>query len=130
MSSTISVEIAPGELVDKLTILDIKLDRLRDPAKRRNVEAERRILAKAYDELSAAEAVARLRETLLSVNEQLWDIEDQIRDCERRQDFGSAFVALARAVYKTNDRRAALKREINVALSSSLFEEKSYRSYA
>ena len=109
MSETIRIEVAPGELVDKLTILDIKLDRLSDEAKRRNVRTERGVLAAAYGGLRdapgspRAQTLASLTAQLRAVNEALWVIEDDIRDCERRGDFGTAFVALARAVYRRND---------------------------
>ena len=130
MFETITIEIAPGELVDKLTILDIKLDRLTDDKKRHNVRTERHVLAEAFRELNASDRLTRLTERLRLVNETLWAIEDEIRDCERNGDFGPSFVALARAVYKTNDERAEIKRAINLALGSRLIEEKSYRPYA
>ena len=130
MSGSIQIEVAPGELVDKLTILDIKLDRIGDEAKRRNVRAERGLLAEAYGRLAGSETLAGLAAQLRAVNEALWRIEDDIRDCERRGDFGAGFVALARAVYRTNDERAGIKRAINLALGSRLIEEKSYRPYA
>ena len=129
MCEVVKIEVAPGELVDKLTILDIKLARIDDPAKRRNVGAERQVLAEAYAMLDPV-AITPLRERLRIVNEALWTIEDDIRSCERAGDFGAAFVALARAVYKTNDERAVIKRAINVALGSRLVEEKSYQPYA
>ena len=129
MFEAVRIEVAPGELVDKLTILDIKLERIGDAAKRRNVGMERRVLAEAFDALEAPASIDGLVERLRRVNEALWAIEDDIRDCERRGDFGAAFVALARAVYRTNDERADLKRAINLALGSRLIEEKSYRPY-
>ena len=130
MSGNIQIEVAPGELVDKLTILDIKLDRLSDEEKRRNVRTEHGILAAAYGRLAGSETLSALAAHLRAVNEALWVIEDDIRDCERRGDFGAPFVALARAVYRTNDERAGIKRAINLALGSALIEEKSYRPYA
>ncbi len=130
MSKTIVIEVAPGELVDKLTILDIKHRRIADIAARRNVAAERDMLARAFAALGRDAALKTLRGELGAVNERLWDIEDAIRDHERRGDFGQGFVDLARAVYRTNDERAAIKRRINVALDSRLFEEKSYKRYA
>lgn len=129
MNQTVTIEVAPGELVDKLTILDIKFARL-DGDKRRNVAVERDLLRRAFADLDAADALASLRDELQAVNEALWDVEDEIRICERHGDFGPDFVLLARAVYRINDRRAALKRSINVALGSRLIEEKSYASYA
>ncbi len=129
MQGTVHIEVAPGELVDKLTILDIKLARIDDEAKRRNVATERGVLGGIFAELAADERIAGLRHDLRAVNEALWRIEDEIRDCERRGDFGAGFVELARAVYKRNDERAAIKRRINVALGSRLVEEKSYAAY-
>lgn len=130
MYQPITIEVAPGELVDKLTILDIKLDRIADEAKRRHVRTERGVLAEALLKLKAPDGLAPLAERLKRVNESLWVIEDEIRDCERNGDFGASFVALARAVYRTNDERADIKRAINLALGSQLIEEKSYRPYA
>ncbi|WP_137125122.1 hypothetical protein [Roseomonas sp. HF4] len=119
-----------GEVIDKLTILEIKLDRITDPAKRGNVSREHAALSAAWaaavpDPAPVAAAVAELRR----VNEALWDIEDEIREHERQADFGARFVELARSVYRTNDRRAELKREINARLGSALTEEKSYAAY-
>jgi hypothetical protein len=130
MADHITIEVAPGELIDKLTILAIKLDRIADPAKRANVALEHDVLEAAYRAAVPDSAeIAALTAELRAVNEALWDIEDQIRDCERLGDFGAAFIALARAVYKTNDRRAALKKAINHHLGSRLIEEKSYQDY-
>lgn len=124
----IEVPVSWGELVDKITILEIKAERMDDPAKVANVTRELWMLSNKLG--SVGGDILVLKSKLRSVNEALWDIEDEIRDCERVQDFGSRFVELARAVYVTNDQRAELKREINLALSSGLIEEKSYRPYA
>jgi post-segregation antitoxin (ccd killing protein) len=130
MTFTISVEIAPGELIDKITILEIKLERMTDAAKLANVKIEWETLTQARDAaIEASDALAGLTQALKSVNEQLWEIEDDIRDCERGKDFGDTFIGLARAVYKTNDERARLKRDINELLGSRLVEEKSYAAY-
>jgi len=127
---TILVEIAPGELLDKITILEIKRERLAQPDKRRNVEAELATLEAARARaLPASEALGRLTAELKAVNEALWQIEDAIRLCERAGDFGPRFIELARSVYHQNDRRAALKRQINELLGSRLIEEKSYQPY-
>ncbi|MEK9753902.1 MAG: DUF6165 family protein [Rhodospirillaceae bacterium] len=130
MTSTVSVEIAPGELIDKITILEIKLERMSDAAKLENVRIERETLCAARDgALTASAEMDALTVALKAVNEKLWVIEDDIRDCERSKDFGPRFIELARAVYATNDERARLKRQINDLLGSRLVEEKSYAAY-
>ena len=130
MSGTVTIEIAPGELIDKITILEIKTENITDPEKLRNVRIELETLEKSRDAaIAPSTEMDRLTVALKGVNQELWTIEDDVRDCERAGDFGSTFVELARAVYKTNDRRAALKREINVLLGSVLIEEKSYQPY-
>lgn len=122
--------ISPGELLDKLTILTIKLDNISDAAKRANVQVEHELLSKVADDgIPKSDEIAALNAALLSVNKELWDIEDDIRDCERAGDFGDEFIRLARAVYVTNDKRADLKKQINVALGSEIVEEKSYAAY-
>ena len=119
-----------GELLDKITILQIKQALLSDPAKQSNVVRELEALTGAVDAQGALpESIRRVMDDLRTVNKELWRIEDDIRDCERRQDFGAPFVALARAVYHTNDRRAALKRQVNDLMGSDLVEEKSYAPY-
>ena len=129
MIQFIEVPIATGELIDKITILEIKAARITDAAKSANVRDELKLLlqrrgaALPPDDPLLGSLAARLK----AVNERLWDLEDDIRDCERRQDFGQAFVALARSIYRSNDERAAIKRDINVATGSKLIEEKSYR---
>lgn len=128
--NSISIRISPGEVLDRLTILDIKCERMTDEAKLANVRRERDELAAVVAaQIPAREDVARLRAALKATNEKLWIIEDDIRNCERARDFGAAFVALARAVYFTNDERARLKRAINVALGADIIEEKSYAPY-
>ena len=130
MSDTILVPIAPGELLDKITILEIKLERIGDAAKLANVRREFEALdAVRSGKLPASAALDDATARLKAVNEELWVIEDDIRDCERGGDFGAKFVELARAVYRTNDRRAAIKKEINLLLGSDLVEEKSYKEY-
>ncbi len=123
-------EISAGELIDKITILQIKLDHIHDPTKRANIQREFDSLAAAlYGVFAPDDEIARLRGELESVNRDLWRIEDEIRGMERASDFGSEFVALARAVYKTNDLRAELKRRINHVTGSKIVEEKSYAAY-
>jgi Family of unknown function (DUF6165) len=130
MSNGIKIEVSPGELIDRLTILEIKLDRIHDAQKRRNVETEHAVVRAAYEaHVPAAEMLGPLVDELREVNLRLWTIEDDIRACERRQEFGAAFVALARSVYLSNDRRAELKRDINALLGAKLREEKSYGPY-
>lgn len=130
MGLSVQVEISPGELIDKLTILEIKRDRIRDQDKRSNVDLEYSKLRVTFDEqIELSESLQGLHDALRDVNLRLWDIEDDIRDCERRKDFGASFVSLARSVYLTNDRRAEIKRAINALLQSALVEEKSYRAY-
>jgi hypothetical protein len=125
----ILIPVSAGELVDKITILKVKAARI-DAAKRPNVTKELELLeAVAARELQNVPGLAALTAELEAVNAALWDVEDGKRDCERRKDFGPAFVALARKVYQENDRRAAIKRRINEAAGSDLMEEKSYRPY-
>jgi hypothetical protein len=124
------IEVSVGELMDKITILEIKSERILDADKQQHVGGELSMLCVVRDR-----AVARTPELercvaeLKATNENLWSIEDEIRDCERRQDFGAQFVALARAVYRQNYRRCALKRTINELVGSRLVEEKSYAAY-
>lgn len=126
----ILVPISPGELLDKITILRIKAARMSDPAKVANVRLELDLLEKTWRDSGAAiPEVAADEAELQRVNESLWVIEDDIRDKERAQEFDARFVALARAVYVTNDERAAIKKRINVALGSRIVEEKSYKPY-
>ena len=121
---------SPGELIDKITILEIKAERIADAGKLANVERELRSLAAARSEaLPGSPELDELTAELRRINERLWEIEDDIRDCERKRDFGERFIELARAVYRTNDRRAAAKRQINELLGSELVEEKDYADY-
>ncbi len=130
MKTSVSVEVSPGELIDKITILEIKLERIKDADKLANVKLDWETLSAARDAaIEPSGELERLSAELKQANERLWRIEDDIRDRERNKDFGDAFVELARDVYKTNDKRAALKREINELLGSSLIEEKSYAAY-
>ena len=123
-------EISAGELLDKITILEIKLEHIRDEAKRVNIGREYAALVEAFEKaIAQSDSLSRLRDALKQVNAELWRIEDDIREQERAGTFGPEFVALARSVYRTNDRRAALKREINELLGSRLIEEKSYSAY-
>ncbi|MEY3137301.1 MAG: hypothetical protein RL580_1033 [Pseudomonadota bacterium] len=126
----ILVPISPGELLDKITILRIKSARMTDAGKVRNVRLELDVLEKTWRDSGAAiPEVAADEAALQRVNEALWDIEDKIRDKELAQQFDAEFIELARAVYVTNDERAAVKKRINVALGSRIVEEKSYKPY-
>jgi hypothetical protein len=123
----LNVPISPGELLDKLTILEIKAERIHDAGKRKNVLHELAALRRVWTTARAAGPdVAALVQELKTVNESLWDIEDAIRLKEAQRVFDAGFVELARSVYRTNDRRAAIKRALNEALGSELIEEKSY----
>ncbi|HVW74100.1 MAG TPA: DUF6165 family protein [Rhizomicrobium sp.] len=115
-----------GEVIDKITILEIKVSRLPTDVGRTNAAKELRLLNQIAASPLADPPIATLAARLKMLNEALWDVEDRIRDHERMADFGAAFVELARAVYRHNDARSALKREINLALGSALIEEKSY----
>ena len=124
------VPISPGEFLDKLTILEIKSARIADPSKLANVRRELELLRATWAASPlAARDVTALVADLRAVNEALWEVEDRLRDLEAGKRFDAEFVEQARAVYRHNDRRAAIKRELNVALGSDLIEEKSYKSY-
>ena len=126
----ILVPISPGELLDKITILRIKSARMSDAAKLANVRHELQLLEKTWaDSVPVRVDLAADELALETVNASLWDIEDQIREEEAAKRFGARFIELARAVYVTNDERAAIKKRINAALGSALVEEKSYRPY-
>jgi hypothetical protein len=126
----VRVEIQAGELFDKISILELKLRRITDTAKRANIERELQTLMAERDAtVPGSPTLDALVKELDVVNEAIWDNEERMRDRERRQDFGPDFVAGARSTYKNNDRRAVLKREINTLLGSRLVEEKSYGAY-
>ncbi len=130
VASNIAVPISPGELIDKITICQIKTERMTDPAKLRNVNHELSLLRASLEEsVPTSPELSELTAKLKEINEKLWVIEDDIRDCERQKDFSSRFIELARAVYFSNDVRATLKRQINDLLNSPLVEEKSYAKY-
>jgi hypothetical protein len=121
------IEVSNGEIIDKLTIIQIKLERIKDTLKLKNLKKE-------FDELkSAASSVLSMEDplykALYEVNCELWNIEDHIRDLERKKDFGDDFINTARSVYFKNDKRSDVKREINIRTSSGFIEEKSYEKY-
>jgi hypothetical protein len=120
----IKVPVSIGEVLDKISILEIKSERIDDHNKLANVRRELEVLVQAAQGFRVPELEARLKE----VNSELWDVEDALRDAEDEQEFGEGFVSLARSVYRLNDFRAELKRQINVVTGSILIEEKSYRS--
>jgi hypothetical protein len=121
------IEVSNGEIIDKLTIIQIKLERIKDKGKLANLQKEYNELFKASSSiLSTSDTLYKL---LYNVNCELWDFEDRIRDLERKKDFGDDFISVARSVYIKNDRRSELKREININTSSGLIEEKSYEKY-
>ena len=130
MSADIHVPISPGELIDKITILQIKSDRMTDPAKVANVRTELGLLQATWQSSPHSKHDIETEwSDLRRINEALWDIEDEIRDKEREQRFDQEFIELARAVYVTNDERAAIKKRINTLLGSTIVEEKSYKPY-
>ena len=127
----IAVPISPGELLDKITILRIKSARMQDAAKLVNVRHELQLLEQTWRAVLPAGVDLRSEEqSLEAVNARLWDVEDLLRDQEAAKRFDAKFIELARAVYFTNDERAAIKKRINLKLGSALVEEKSYRPYS
>ena len=130
MADHILVPTAPGELIDKLTILQLKEERISDAAKVANVRLEKEALMEiASAQVAPGIELDALWEELYQINSDLWVIEDDIRDCEKAKEFGEDFIRLARAVYITNDRRADVKKKINLLLGSALIEEKSYSDH-
>ena len=128
--SLIQVPVSYGELIDKLTILEIKSARISDPAKLANVRKELELLDGTWQrDPAAATDISDLWAQLRTVNERLWVVEDDLRILEKAQRFDAEFVRLARSVYFENDERARVKREINLRLGSTLVEEKSYQDY-
>ena len=127
----IYVPVSPGEVLDKITILEIKSERMSDPAKLVNVRTELDLLRKTWaDAIDEDEVIRDLHRQLKEINESLWEIEDDIRDKERAKAFDDRFIELARSVYFTNDRRSVVKKELNLHLGSGIVEEKSYQDYS
>ncbi len=122
--------VSPGELLDKITILEIKSERIEDADKLKNVRYELELLTRLWNEAVPDADLAAERAELKSVNEKLWEIEDDIRDKEAAKRFDEEFIELARSVYYTNDRRAAVKKQVNLKLGSAIVEEKSYSDYS
>ena len=131
MSDQINVPISPGELVDKITILEIKKEFIKNDNKLKNINHEYDLLMQIYTtQISKTDGISELKNQLKEINLELWKIEDDIRDCEREKSFSDTFIELARSVYFTNDRRSKVKLEINLLLNSNLVEEKSYKDYS
>ncbi|MFT5770556.1 MAG: transcriptional regulator of nitric oxide reductase [Lysobacterales bacterium] len=127
----ILIPMSPGELLDKITILEIKSERMSDEVKLRNVRLELSLLNDTWKTSVAVDGtVSRIHADLKSINEALWEIEDDIRDKEKAREFDQKFIDLARAVYVTNDKRANAKKELNTYLGSDIVEEKSYQDYS
>jgi chaperonin cofactor prefoldin len=126
----ILIPMSPGEILDKITILQIKAERISDPAKVANVQTELEMLSAVWnDAVEVDTEITALTAELKSINQALWEIEDDIRDEERGKRFGERFIKLARAVYVTNDDRANAKKKVNLHLNSNIVEEKSYQDY-
>lgn len=127
------IEVSNGEIIDKYTILEIKLSEIKDAQKLKNVQNEYDTLTPdvemIYSKVSDKEKLKEKHQNLLEINKKLWKIEDDIRECERAKDFGQTFIDLARAVYFTNDDRSIIKKDINILTGSDLIEEKSYEDY-
>jgi hypothetical protein len=130
--SEISAPVSPGELIDKITILEIKQERIKDVDKVKNVNLELELLESLWDGsvYQSSALVVKKRAELKFINEDLWVIEDDLRLKESKAEFDRDFIELARSVYLTNDRRASVKREINLEVGSKLIEEKSYQDYS
>jgi hypothetical protein len=126
----IQVPVSPGEVLDKITILEIKSERISDPDKVANVRRELELLSATWlKSVTQDETIDRIHSELKAINEALWVIEDDIRDKERAREFDQRFIDLARSVYVTNDQRANAKKELNIYLGSEIVEEKSYQDY-
>lgn len=121
------IEVSNGEAVDKLTILEIKLVRIKDEQKLINIRKEYAMLNEVVSKI--IDKKDELYTSLLKINQLLWDVEDRIRKLEKQKDFGAEFISLARSVYIQNDERAGIKRKINEKTNSGLVEEKSYEDY-
>ena len=126
----IQVPVSPGEVLDKITILEIKSERISDVGKLANVKRELELLQTSWRQsVVEDDTVRRIHDELKTINEALWEIEDDIRDKERAREFDQVFIDLARSVYVTNDQRANAKKELNIYLGSEIVEEKSYQDY-
>jgi len=125
------IPVSPGEVLDKITILEIKSERMRDPEKAANVKIELALLQKSWaDSVGEDSVIDDWHAQLKEINLALWEIEDDIRAKERTREFDECFIELARSVYFTNDRRAKIKKNLNLHLGSEIVEEKSYQDYS
>ena len=129
IKNTPSTPLSIGELVDKITILEIKKQNINDQNKLKNVKFELETLNSIFNKLNVKNKISNEIKSLREINKKLWVIEDDIRDEERKSKFGDSFIKLARSVYFTNDKRAEIKKVINLKTNSGLIEEKSYQSY-
>ena len=128
--NNMQVPVSPGEVLDKITILEIKSERMNDPEKVANVKVELALLQETWaDFVNEDSTIKELHAQLKEINEALWEIEDDIRDKERAGEFDESFIELARNVYFTNDRRSKIKKDLNLHLGSEIIEEKSYQDY-
>lgn len=126
----ILIPISPAELIDKITILEVRAQRITDPEKLKNTNHELALLKEVFKKhIAVTPELEKLIKKLKVISAKGWDIEDGKRECERNKDFGSKFIEFARAAFKNNDERAAVKKEINLLLKSKIIEEKSYKSY-
>ena len=125
----VRIKCSVGELLDKLSILEVKSEMVTDPEKLKFIDAERDELLKDSEEFRNVENINKLYYDLIETNKELWKIEDDIRDCERNKDFGEIFISLARSVYFTNDQRFKIKNDINSLTNSELREQKDYKPY-
>ena len=130
MKDNLLIPISPGELIDKITILEIKRESILDKEKLSNINLEYKVLLETLEnKIIASNEIDSLRIKLKTINKRLWDIEDQLRDLERSKTFNEDFIKLARSVYFTNDERSEIKKSINKLLNSEIVEEKSYSKY-
>ena len=129
-STEVLSEISPGELLDKISILEIKLEKIKDKNSQEKIKIEYKILKKIQNSsIEMSDKIKDLYRSVSDVNIKLWDIEDKLRICEQNKDFGKNFIELARGVYFNNDKRAKLKNEINEILKSNIREIKQYENY-
>ena len=129
-TSNILVPLSVGELIDKISILKIKKKKITNKNKQKNIIKELKFLERIYkSNIKKNKKLDRCEKQLIKINKILWEIEDEIRNCESKRDFKEIFIKLARSVYINNDKRSKIKREINTITGSNLIEEKSYKSY-